>query len=377
LLDEADFDRFVATVDPLLKPGRDVLWVLAGRTESNHPKLRKILAKYRLNVTVFHLCYNTKQMQSYGYWKRMRGIGNSKTLEQALYVYKGKIPKNLPKNRVYVDGGSALFNQVLRNVPVLAPKHQSFVSKGVREQSLSSMLGVPHTDDLGERENFEDDDDAMGLDQSNGDAEQDKVIESAQKKRKLYRHHSGTDVPWFPHDNDMELLRELCWEAGNPRWVFHGTPAGGAGVLGCLEAGCSVVALCYDDHHRTHLKRIFLERAVEAMVTGTTQVFKDEALLARSIELHVTTSPKAASAASSAASRPDVKDSEGEEEIEAKPKKAQGQKAEKRKKERKPKAKATRKKKVAANDIDASDSESDSSDSESDDEPPAKKAKKV
>jgi len=311
-------------------------------------------------------------MSGYGYWKRQRGIANSKSLEVALYCYKGKSPTKQPTNRMYVDAGSSLFDSVLRNVHVLAPKHQAFVSKGVREQSLSSMLGVPHTDDLGERENFEllqDDDDAMGLDQPNGDAEQDKVIQYAPKKRKLYRHHSGTDVPWFPHDNDMELLRELCWEAGNPRWVFHGTPAGGAGILGCLEAGCSVVALCYDDHHRTHLKRIFLERAVEAMVTGTTQVFKDEALLARSIELNVTTTPKAASAASSAASayHPpvlDVRDSEGEEEIEAKPKKEQGQKAEKKKKEPKPKAKATLKKKGAAKDTansDASDSESDSS----------------
>jgi hypothetical protein len=310
-------------------------------------------------------------MQHYGYWKRQRGMSNSKSLEPALYVYKGKVPKNMPKKRLYVDGGSALFNQVLRNVPVLAPKHQAFVSKGVREQSLMSMLGVPHSDDLGERENFEllqDDDDAMGLDQPNGDAEQDKVIQYAPKKRKLYRHHSGTDVPWFPHDNDMELLRELCWEAGNPRWVFHGTPAGGAGVLGCLETGCSVVALCYDEHHQTHLKKIFLQRAVTALVSGTTQMFKDEALLARSIELKLTTTPKAASALSSAASAyhppvVDVRDSEGEEEIEAKPKKEQGQKAEK-KKERKPKAKATRKKKGAAKDTansDASDSESDSS----------------
>ena len=126
--------------------------------------------------------------------------------------------------------------------------------------------------------------------------------------------------------------------------------SGCAGVHGCLESGCSVVALSHDEHHQTHLKKCLMERAVEAMVTGTTQVFKDEALLARSIELNVTTTPKAASAASSSASayHPpvlDVRDSEGEEEIEAKPKKEQGQKAEKKKKEPKPKAKATLKKK--------------------------------
>ena len=131
------------------------------------------------------------------------------------------------------------------------------------------------------------------------------------KKRPLYRQLSGTDVPWFPHDNAIELLKELCWEAGRPRWVFHGTPAGGAGVHGCLEAGSSVVALCFDEHHRTRLKQFLSERAVEAMVSGTTQVFKDETLQARSIELKLTTPTKTR--------KPDEKDSSEEIDIEAKP----------------------------------------------------------
>jgi hypothetical protein len=372
LLDEVDFERFVATVEPLLQAGRDVLWVLAGRTESNLPKLKKILAKHRMHIEVFYLCYNTKQMQSYGYWKRQRGIANSKSLEQALYVYKGKVPKNMPKNRMYVDAGSSLFNQVLKNVPVLAPRHQAFVSRAVRETSLMSMVGVPHSEDNGEQEKLkllQEDEDGTVLDQPHGADQQDKAHYAAQRKRKLYRQLSGTNVPWFPHDNDMELLKEFCWESGSPRWVFYGTPAGGAGVHGCLEAGCSVVALCYDEHHRTHLKKFFLERAVEAMVTGTTQVFKDEALLARSIQLNLTTTPKAASAAASANQE---KDSEGEGDNEAKPKKA-----EKKNKEPKPKLNATPKKtaKDTAN-SDASDSDSDSSDSDSDIEPPAKKPKK-
>jgi len=370
VLDEGDFERFVATVDPLLKAGRDVLWVLVGRTESNLPKVRKLLTKYRMCVHVFYLCYNVKQMSGYGYWKRQRGIANSKSLEVALYCYKGKSPKNQPKNRMHVDAGSCLFDSVLRNVPVLAPKHQAFVSKEVRETSLRSMQGVTQSYTNDERERLKamhDDDDGMGLDQPNGDAQQEAIL-TAQRKRQLYKQPSKTDVPWFPHDNDMALLKEFCWESGTPRWVLHGTPAGGAGVLGCLEAGCSVVALCYDDHHRTHLTKILLERAVEAMVAGTAQVFKDEALLARSIELNVTPISKAASARL----RPVfvVRDSDGEEEIEAKPKKKHGQKAEKKTKEPKHKAKATRKKKGAAV------SDTDSSESESDDEPPAKKKSK-
>ena len=67
LLDEADFERFVQTVAPLLQPGRDVVWALVGRTDSNLPKMKKILRKYGLRSDHFYLCYNTKQMQQYGY----------------------------------------------------------------------------------------------------------------------------------------------------------------------------------------------------------------------------------------------------------------------------------------------------------------------
>ncbi len=41
MLDEADFLRFVSTVEPLMKAGRDVMWVLVGRTESNLPRVKK------------------------------------------------------------------------------------------------------------------------------------------------------------------------------------------------------------------------------------------------------------------------------------------------------------------------------------------------
>ena len=61
--------------------------------------------------------------------------------------------------------------------------------------------------------------------------------------------------------------------------------------------GCSVVALCFDEHHRTHFRQFLTEHAVEEMVAGTTLVFKDDALQARSVQLNLTTTkPKAASA---------------------------------------------------------------------------------
>ena len=39
LLDVVDLERFINTVDPLLKSDRDAMWILAGRTESSLPKI--------------------------------------------------------------------------------------------------------------------------------------------------------------------------------------------------------------------------------------------------------------------------------------------------------------------------------------------------
>jgi hypothetical protein len=349
-----------------MKPGRDVLWVLAGRTDSNLPKLQKILAKRRMRFVVFYLCYDTKQMFQYCHWKRQRGIANSKCLELALYVYKGRAPKKMPKNRMHVDVGSPLFNAVVKNVPMLAPRDQAFVSREVRETSLISMVGVPDNEDIGEQEKLKllppEDDDGERLHQPEEADRSAKVLVAAKNtKRELYRKLSGTEVQWFPHDNSIELLKEFCWEAGRPRWVFFGTPAGGAGVHGCLESGCSVVALCYDDHHRNHLEKFVLERAVEAMVTGTTLVFKDDALQAQTVHLNLTTTPNASSA-----KKPDEKASEGEPGILETPKKLRGPKAEKKPKEKKKTKK--RKKKPKKEKKPETDSESSFKDSDSDDD---------
>ena len=234
LLDEVDFERFVQAIDPLMQAGRDVLWVLAGRTDSSVPKIRKIVAQYGFNIEAFYLVYNTKQMQQYGYWQRQRGISNSKSVEQAFYAYKGRTPKLMPKNRHYVDHGSSLFNQLMKNVPVLAPKLQAFVTKGVRETSLESMLGVPHDEDAGEKVKIkllhqEDIDDAGDQPHSADPPPADKIARAStrgRKNRNLYQQLTGMEVPWFPHDNAIDLLMELVWEAGRPRWVFSRDTSG-------------------------------------------------------------------------------------------------------------------------------------------------------
>ena len=47
------------------------------------------------------------------------------------------------------------------------------------------------------------------------------------------------------------------------------------------------MALCYDDHHRTHLGPFLVERAVEAMLGCNSLVFNNEALLARARQLRL------------------------------------------------------------------------------------------
>ena len=55
--------------------------------------------------------------------------------------WKGKTPLKIPKTRRFVDEGSPLFIEVMKHVPVLAPKQQALVGKDVRELSLQSMTG--------------------------------------------------------------------------------------------------------------------------------------------------------------------------------------------------------------------------------------------
>ena len=151
-------------------------------------------------------------------------------------------------------------------------------------------------------------------------------------------------------------MKELCWEAGRPRWVFVGTVAGGAGIHGCLEMGCSVVALCFDEHHRTHVQKFLKERAVEAMVSGSSNVFKDDALQARSATLKLTTPTKPAA--------DDEDDEEKKNVIQAARKRKL---AEAKKGANKPKA-STPKKKTKDDEEDEDDEEDDQEDDEEDDE---------
>jgi hypothetical protein len=287
-----------------MKPGQDCLWIMGGRTESNVGRIKALLTKFGLKKVTFYLHYNTKRMAQYGHFRRQRGLANSKSLEQAFYVYKGRMPSNHPKIRKFVDPGSGLFQQVMKSVPVLAPKNHAYVSKQVRDASRQGMIGTSHDEDPAEIEKKQIDEEEAAsaaretghIDPAVADQPIDAQAESAEdaakvavnvRKRKLYKQVLGTEVEWFPHEIDIDLVKELVWEAGSPRWVLLGTPASGAAIHGSFEMGCSVVALCADEHHMTHLLPAVVVRAVEAMANENSVVFKDDILSMRSERLNL------------------------------------------------------------------------------------------
>ena len=59
-LDEQDFERYVKSLFPLMVAGRDVLWVLGGRTDTNRGKLKRIRTKNHLKMQLFHLLQHEK-----------------------------------------------------------------------------------------------------------------------------------------------------------------------------------------------------------------------------------------------------------------------------------------------------------------------------
>ena len=118
------------------------------------------------------------------------------------------MPKPMPKCRMYVNQGSPLFNQVVRNVPVLAPRHQALLGGDVREASLACMTGIIHNDDQSEQdqqtralESAAAEGVSSGLNQPETEtslAKENKALVAAVvKRRKLYRQLSGTEVPCF------------------------------------------------------------------------------------------------------------------------------------------------------------------------------------
>ena len=273
LLDMPKFTAFCDVANGLLKSG-DVVWILCGKSDASVQKIRKKVVEIGWKCKSVHLIYDWKCVQKF-YVKYMRGMANSKTYEQAILCWKGRFPAGLPKDRAYVDAGSHLYVDTMTRVPVLHPKDLAFVEAPVLNESLRTMCGLA--------EEPPPDEPAESDEKVADSAAQMRPLQDHVKKRRLYRATTDSVCAWFPHDNHPDLLKELVWESGTPRWVLYGTPASGAGVLGCLEMGVSVITLCEDAHHLDHFMKALKQRAVEAMLAGS-RIFKDDVLKARALE---------------------------------------------------------------------------------------------
>ena len=125
VLDEEHFKNFLKVMDGIMKHSEDVCWIMCGRAEHNYEKIKKEVSAIGWKSKVFSLIYSTKLLQKW-YWKRRRGIANSRNLEKVIFAWKGKLPGGLPKERRYVDEGSRLYNEVVLKVPVVGKKKTHF-----------------------------------------------------------------------------------------------------------------------------------------------------------------------------------------------------------------------------------------------------------
>ena len=111
------------------------------------------------------------------------------------------------------------------------------------------------------------------------------------------------------------------------------------------------MALCCDDHHRTHLAPFLVQRAVEDMLGSNTMVFTNESLVARAKQLRLT--------------KEDTKEDKKDDQKEDK-------KEDKKEEKKEEKTKKRRRKKGAKT---SSDSDADSESNDEAEETPKKKAK--
>ena len=107
VVDMAKFAAFCEVTNNLLKPGHDFVWILLGKSDANVDKIRKKVAECGWKDKAVHLIYDFNNISKF-YVKKMRGMANSKTYEKAIFCWKGRFPNGLPKDRHYVDAGSAL-----------------------------------------------------------------------------------------------------------------------------------------------------------------------------------------------------------------------------------------------------------------------------
>ena len=88
LIDKADFEEFLTAMGQIVKQGVDFLWVLAGREYGGAATVMECLHDKGFKYNFFYLNYDTKLMERH-YWKRCRGLANSRSVEQLFLCWLG------------------------------------------------------------------------------------------------------------------------------------------------------------------------------------------------------------------------------------------------------------------------------------------------
>ena len=81
LIDEEGLKNFMQVSNGLMKEGIDSCWILPGKVKSNAAKVEKQINNVGWKFETFFGIYDHKKMAVYGYWRREKGLANSKKLE--------------------------------------------------------------------------------------------------------------------------------------------------------------------------------------------------------------------------------------------------------------------------------------------------------
>ena len=234
--DKHDFRAWATKVDSAMRVGEDFCAVFVGKARVDF-ELEKIINEQKWNHAQIMLLYDVKQLAEYGRHQRQKGVANSNTVESLLLCWKGKTPPGLPKQHMYVDMGSPIWMDFLRDVPLAHPERDLVhVEAEVKEAAYGYLGGSDSAPDLVV------DDEEADSGHEGGDCVPVKYAKR-RSGRALFRNPTTSKTtPFFHLDPHPSLIREVISMTA-AKWVLICTPGGGAPVLAALEAGVPCVAV--------------------------------------------------------------------------------------------------------------------------------------
>ena len=123
----------------LMDNGKYFAVMFEGKRPGNRDIIAKVVRKSGWNFKIIHLVYDTQLMHQAGFFKRRRGFANAGAAEALFVCWKGRCPEVIKTKREYVDIGSDMFLDVIRQVPVLLPQEFVVVEKVEKDETLHDV----------------------------------------------------------------------------------------------------------------------------------------------------------------------------------------------------------------------------------------------